>query len=182
MPRHLDPQLEGRILNTADRLWQRGGEKALTMRAVARAAGTTTPTLYQRFRNRDHILRALVRRSQQRLVEEIRPCRSLQEVFHCVFLHGRRNPHDYELLSSDLIARLKEPRPSLQLVLQKAAEWFGGRPQDHYPLIVALWALLQGAFVLTRMLQREEERVLESSLAASADLLIHHRQTLQQLA
>ena len=40
MPRHADPELENRVLNAAQMLWKRGGEKALTMRAVARAAGT----------------------------------------------------------------------------------------------------------------------------------------------
>ena len=34
MSRHADPQLERRILDEACRLWNRGGEKALTMRAV----------------------------------------------------------------------------------------------------------------------------------------------------
>ena len=38
MPRQPDPELEGRILHAADVLWRRGGEQALTMRAVAKAA------------------------------------------------------------------------------------------------------------------------------------------------
>ena len=59
MPRQADPQLEQRILDAACRLWSRGGEKALTMRGVAKAAGTTTPTLYERYHDRDDILRAV---------------------------------------------------------------------------------------------------------------------------
>jgi len=59
VPRHPDPDLEQRILAAASRLWARGGEKALTMRAVAKAAATTTPTVYERYRDRDDILRAL---------------------------------------------------------------------------------------------------------------------------
>ena len=59
MPRHPDPDLEQHILGAASRLWSRGGERALTMRAVAKAAGTTTPTVYERYRDRDAILRAL---------------------------------------------------------------------------------------------------------------------------
>ena len=50
MPRHPDPEVERRILTAASRLWARGGEKTLTMRAVAKAAGTTTPTVYERYR------------------------------------------------------------------------------------------------------------------------------------
>ena len=49
MPRHPDPDLEDRILSAAQRLWTRGGEKSLTMRAVARAARTNTPAVYRRF-------------------------------------------------------------------------------------------------------------------------------------
>ena len=43
MPRQPDPELEGRILKAAQVLWKRGGDHALTMRAVARAARTNTP-------------------------------------------------------------------------------------------------------------------------------------------
>jgi len=176
MPRHSDPQLEGRILSTADRLFHRGGEKALTMRAVARAAGTTTPTLYQRFRNREEILRVLVQRSQQRLVEEIRPSRSLGELCQRVLAYCLANPHDYELLSSDLIAKLNEPRPTVQFVLEKTAQWFGGLPEDHYPLILALWSLLQGAIVLLQTLPEREARVTRSSLTTAVRVLIRDRQ------
>ena len=43
MPRKADARLEGRILDAAYRIWSERGENALTMRAVARAARTTTP-------------------------------------------------------------------------------------------------------------------------------------------
>ena len=50
MPRPPDPDLEERILKAARKLWKKGGENALTMRAVAKAAGTkNTPAVYRRF-------------------------------------------------------------------------------------------------------------------------------------
>ena len=61
MPRHPDPDLEDRILKAAHRLWQKGGEKSLTMRAVARAAGTNTPAVYRRFKDRHDLVRGLLR-------------------------------------------------------------------------------------------------------------------------
>jgi len=176
MPRHFDAQLEGLILSSADRLFHRGGEKALTMRAVARAAGTTTPTLYQRFRKREDILRALVQRSQQRLLEAIRPSQSLPELCQRVLAYCLANPHDYELLSSALIAKLKEPRPTMQLVLEKTVQWFGGLPGDHYPLILALWSLIQGTIVLLQTLPKKEARVIQSSLTTAVRVLIRERQ------
>lgn len=175
MPRHSDPQLEERILSTADHLWHKGGEKALTMRAVARAAGTTTPTLYQRFPGRDRILRALVRRSQQRLLAEIEPSQSLEEVCQRVLDHVLAFPYEYELLTSDLVTRLNEPRPSLEFVLRRTAEWFGGRPEDHYSLIVALWSLLQGTVMLLKTLPAEQAGIIRSSLAVSVRILIRNR-------
>ena len=60
MARHSDPDLEARILQAARRLWHKGGESALSMRAIAKAAGTNTPAMYRRFRTRADILRALV--------------------------------------------------------------------------------------------------------------------------
>ena len=50
MPRQPDPNLENRLLNAAQVLWKRGGEKSLTMRAVARAAGTNISSWTSRTR------------------------------------------------------------------------------------------------------------------------------------
>src|ERR1022692_3070050 len=71
VPRRPDPDLEGKILDAAQELWKKGGEKGLTMRAVAKAAGTNTPAVYRRFRNREDILRALLRRIQQDVSEAL---------------------------------------------------------------------------------------------------------------
>ena len=79
MPRHPDPDLEQRILGAASRLWARGGEKALTMRAVAKAAGTTTPTVYERYRDRDDILRALRLQTRSELFAALSRTRTLRE-------------------------------------------------------------------------------------------------------
>ena len=40
MPRQPDLEVEGHILDAAYRLWRSKGERGLTMRAVAREAGT----------------------------------------------------------------------------------------------------------------------------------------------
>src|ERR1700740_269607 len=77
LPRQADPQLEKRILDAACRLWSRGGEKALTMRGVANAAGTTTPTVYERYRNRNDILRAVRLQTRAELFATLSRTRSL---------------------------------------------------------------------------------------------------------
>ena len=86
------------------------------------------------------------------------------------------NPHDYELLSSDLIAKLNEPRPTVQMALEKTAEWYGGLPEDHYPLILALWSLLQGAIVLLQSLPKKEAPVIQASFTTAVRVLIRERQ------
>ena len=79
MPRHPDPELEKRILTAASRLWARGGEKKLTMRAIATAAETTTPTVYERYRDRADILRALRLQTRRELFAALNPTRTLTE-------------------------------------------------------------------------------------------------------
>ena len=79
VPRHPDPDLEQRILGAASRLWARGGEKTLTMRAVAKAAGTTTPTVYERYRDRDDILRSLRMETRRELFAALSATNSIRE-------------------------------------------------------------------------------------------------------
>jgi len=76
MPRKADARLEGRILDAAYRIWSRRGEHALTMRAVASASGTTTPTLYERFSNKEDLLSLLRRRARLNLFSAIKPSRT----------------------------------------------------------------------------------------------------------
>src|SRR5271170_3066462 len=97
MPRQPDPDLQERILNAAQKLWKKGAEKTLTMRAVAKAARTNTPAVYRRFRNREDILRALLRRIQQDVSDVLRPCRSPEEVCERYLEYAVSHTHEYEL-------------------------------------------------------------------------------------
>src|SRR5271170_6667140 len=97
MPRHPDPQVEERILHAAQKLWKKGGEKALTMRAVAKAAGTNTPAVYRRFKHRDEILRALLRRLQREIVEVMESSLTLEEAAEGYLAYALSHPHEYEL-------------------------------------------------------------------------------------
>ena len=118
MPRQADPGLEKRILDAASRLWARGGEKTLTMRAVAKAAGTTTPTVYERYRDRDDILRALRMQTRQDLFAAIRRTRTLREAVQQQLKFALDHSHAYEVLF-DGVAKppsLHEPWPSFNLI------------------------------------------------------------------
>jgi AcrR family transcriptional regulator len=150
VPRLPDPQLEQRILSAASRLWARGGEKALTMRAVARAAGTTTPTVYERYRDRDNILRALRRQTRNDLFAALSRTRTLREAIHSQFDFALEHPHAYEVLF-DGVGRapsLHEPWPSFNLIRERLAERLGGTPRQHNRLMLSVWCLMHGASML----------------------------------
>lgn len=174
MPRHINPEVEGRILEAARKLWRKGGEKALNMRAVAKAAGTNTPAVYRRFRNRDDILSAVVRSYQQELLAELQLCRSLQQVAKVYLDFALRRPREYQLMMSGLLARMSKYRPSLNYVVNQTSEWLGGRLGEHRALVYAMAALADGTamFTITGFLQEEDLAILHAAFAKAVEVLI----------
>src|ERR1700674_3263422 len=79
VPRIADAGLEKRILDAGYLLWSEGGEKALTMRGVALAAGTTTPTVYERFRDKRELINFLRDRARLKMVSAIKSARTPAE-------------------------------------------------------------------------------------------------------
>src|SRR3954470_8303389 len=150
MPRHPDPDLEQRILGAASRLWARGGEKTLTMRAVASAAGTTTPTVYERYRDRDDILKALRLKTRRELFATLSRTRTLREAVERQLEVALENRHAYEVLF-DGVGRppsLHEPWPSFNLMRERLALEVGGTPRLHNRLMLAIWSIMHGAAML----------------------------------
>jgi len=150
VPRHADPDLEKRILTAASRLWARGGEKALTMRAVASAAKTTTPTVYERYRDRADILRALRLKARSELFAALSPTGTLAEAVQGYLDFALNNTHSYEVLF-DGVGRapsLYEPWPSFNLMRQRLAERLGGTARQHNRLMLAIWSLMHGTAML----------------------------------
>src|SRR6476620_3313509 len=132
MPRKADSHLEDRILNAAYKLWVDGGEHALTMRAVAKEARTTTPTLYERFKDKSDLLAAIRARAQRKLFDAIEPARSITEAWRMALDFTITHTHEYELFSIDCASRFcrREPTPSLDLIKVRLAEQVGGSPDD----------------------------------------------------
>jgi len=171
MPRHPDAQLEGHILDAAYRLWSRGGEKALTMRAIARAAGTTTPTVYERFRDRDEILQSLRARAQQDLFDAIRPSRKLAELCHRYFDFAVAHPNEYALVHTDWAVRFARDgrQLSFDLLKERLADRLGSLPAQHVRLALALAALVHGTAMVLLTKGIEDgvaHEIREASIAA----------------
>ena len=150
MPKKPDPRLEENILNAAYKLWVEGGEPALTMRAVATLAGTTTPTLYERFRDKGDLLSGLRARAQQKLFNAIKPSKSIREACQIALEFTVERGHEYELVAKDWAGRLSrnEPTPAFDLIKSRLAEQLGGRPEDHFQLGLGLVTLYHGASML----------------------------------
>ena len=159
MPRKADAQLEGRILDAAYRLWSNRGERALTMRAVARASGTTTPTLYERISNKGDLLSLLRRRARLNLFSAIKPARTPAQICRRVLDFSAAHPHDYGLISDDwaIAFARKEYMPSFEFVKQRLAKRLGGDPKQQTPLALALFALLHGTATLLRSADRHKK-------------------------
>lgn len=150
MPRQADPQLEQRILDAACRLWSRGGGKALTMRGVAKAAGTTTPTIYERYRDRADILRAVRMQTRVELFTALNRTRSLTQACERYLVYAMQNPHAYEVLFDGFAQppSLHEPWPSFNLMRMRLSQRLGIAPRKLTRLMLSLWSLMHGTAML----------------------------------
>jgi AcrR family transcriptional regulator len=150
VPRRPDPELEQHILEAASRLWARGGEKALTMRAVAKAAGTTTPTVYERYRDRDDILRSLRTRTRKELFASLSRTRSLREAILGHLQFALEHSHSYEVLFDGVgqPPSIYEPWPSFNLIRDRVTQRLGGTARQHTRLMLAVWSLIHGTAML----------------------------------
>ena len=185
MPRQPDPDLEQRILHAAHALWKRGGEKALTMRAVARAARSNTPAVYRRFRTRHDIVRALLRRIQEDIREDLMRCRTIEEMGEIYVDYALSHPHEYELFYAHVrvfsppardgsVRPIRETRPNLGLMEKRLAERLGGKPEDHTQLGLALWAAAHGTamMLITRAIPSGHEGELRAAFTASVKAML----------
>jgi AcrR family transcriptional regulator len=150
MPRKADEQLEGRIVDAAYQLWSRGGERALTMRAVALAAKTTTPTLYERFNDKHDLLVFMREKARQRMFQAVQPAKTAAEVCQQALKFSRTNGNEYSLLLADWAVRLgrKEPLPSFEHLKGKLAQDLGGSAPEYGRLAMSLVALIHGTAIM----------------------------------
>jgi AcrR family transcriptional regulator len=191
MPRQPDPHLQERILNAAQKLWKKGADQTLTMRAVAEAAGTNTPAVYRRFRNREEILRALLRRIQQDVVEALQSCSCPEEACEHYLEFAMNHPHEYQLfythayelsdaVRADRDSPLREHRPTMRFMEKKLAERLGGTAADHTRLSLALWTMAHGTAMLliSRAIPAGHVAELRSVFAAAVETLINNSSSL----
>lgn len=163
MPPIADKHLEERILKTARRLWRTRGESGLTLRAVAQEAGTTTPTLYKRFRNKNALQLALAYRIREELLAKLFTSPNLEEVYRRYLCYAEENPHEYDLLrlSWGQFFSPGNPRPGRAWVLTQLATRFGGEPESYSRVFDALFLLCHGTATLLAV---TDDKVLRTEL------------------
>lgn len=111
-PRGEGARLRDEIVQAALRLIDRAGAEAVTLRAVARAAGISAPSIYGHFENREDILDAVIQQCFTELADELvaardeceDPVERLQAGCEAYLAFAARRPHRYSLL-------FREPDP-----------------------------------------------------------------------
>jgi len=184
MPRHPDPGLEERILKAAEALWKRGGEKALSMRTVARAAKTNTPAVYRRFKDRDDLIRALLLRIVARIRGEFETATTVEGMCEAYIDSALRQPHEYELFYAHanwLTPKMagpprpiRETRPNFAFMEQQLAARLGAKPECHTQLALAIWAMLHGTttLLLSKSIPQGHEEELRQACRAAVNGLL----------
>lgn len=146
MPKKPDPKLEARIVAAAMRLLDRGGEQAVTMRSVATEAGTTTPTLYERFRDRDALMERVLQEATVQLLAVLEPEHSIEGIFEAYLRFNAPRPMRFKLTVQTFGTRLAtgEKMPVFDLVRARIRQQLGSSARESEDLSLAVASLLFG--------------------------------------
>ncbi len=162
------PATADRILRAARALFERGGARAVTMRAVAQAVGLTPMAIYRHFPNRDALLQRISDDSFLEIAHHWQARNARGDVIdrlraiHRIYLdYALGHPHLFDHAFStprgqarrfpeDFRARRS---PTLNVVADVVAEaQQAGRlkPGDPWDLAMSLWAHTHGLIALYR--------------------------------
>src|SRR5262249_404931 len=152
MPKPIDPEIEGRILKGAAKLWTQGGEKAVSMRKVAVEAKTSTPTIYERFPNKKALMIAIRELANTSFLKYLDSAKSSTVFFSKYIDFGESNPRQYEFLFGPGWKDRRNPEnmpgvvSRLQTVLEKESN--SSEQKSKKGLAFAIWTLLHGTVML----------------------------------
>ncbi len=146
MPRMPDAELEQRIVAGAVRLLDAGGEGAITLRAVAKEAGTTTPTIYKRFRDRDVLMQRLVDGLTDEMMAVFQSTRSVEAMVRAFLDESRARPMRVNLMVTTFGERYAagESMPAFELLQSRIELEVGTRGKECEDLALAIASLAFG--------------------------------------
>lgn len=178
------------LLDAAQRLLDKGGVEAVTVRAVAREAGVAHSAPANHFKDRAALLAALATRIFQELAAEVGtvpdiPSRSARARLHlmadAIVRYALRHPHRYRLLwRGDNFASDKSSAEIAGTVLYDAVKETLGRTgagtkTSINSQVIAAWALIHGYVSLRlegTLVEGRDEVSGKSRAAAIVDVLI----------
>lgn len=170
--------LTERIIEKAHQLWSKSGEEAVTLRAVARAAKTTTPSVYSRFPTKEDLIAAVadrVRLEMAGVIIRSKTARAGCEAYLELAAHRQR---EYHLLFGPAwgkVYRKDRPRPGVEWVMRQLADQHGGDPDQYLLTAHALWYLLHGAASLLQYVSAGAAAdELRGTCLAACDAIISH--------
>jgi len=99
-------RLREEIVAAAARLIEEGGQHAVSLRAIARRAGITAPSIYAHFEDLDEVLKAVVANAFEALTDYLRrgveghtdPVAQLRGTCHAYLAFGHDHPEQYAIL------------------------------------------------------------------------------------
>jgi AcrR family transcriptional regulator len=176
MPRVADQHLEARIAQAAQRLWRLRGAKGLTLRSVARAAETTTTTVYKRFRNKDALLLALAELAQAKITTVTTSAATIEDAYRRFLRFAEEHPHEYKLLWGSAWSEVLgpgRPRPIKAWLLDQFAARFGGQAEEYIRAYYALFLLVHGTANLVSVARnRRAKAEMRNNCLAICDALV----------
>lgn len=155
------------------------------MRTVARAAGTNTPAVYRRFRDREDILRGLLQRIRLEIAAALEGIASPEEGCERYLDYALSHPREYELFfqqeyelfysARSVRAGVKHTRrPVREAMKRELTEKLGGSPDDHERLLMALLMQVHGAAMLliSKVIPPKDTEEARSVFTASVAALL----------
>ncbi|WP_028049881.1 TetR/AcrR family transcriptional regulator [Cellulomonas sp. URHD0024] len=156
-PRVHDDALRLRLLDEASAIVSASGADALTVRDLARRAGTSSSAVYSLFGSREDLVRAVGDEAFARFAARLAavprtqdPAADLLGLGLAYREHALRYPNFYRVMFSAAGAGARDGTrgPATQnetfLVLREAVTALVGRAVDAEPAAVGLWALVHG--------------------------------------
>ncbi len=152
------------------------GEAGVTLRAVAEAANTTTPTVYKRFPDKAALLIALAMRERDRYVARQRQTKSLEDAVSGYLDWAVHHPHEYALIYGPQWPKVfsdETGRPGLRWTQEQFAARYGGKPEDYEEVVSALWLLLHGtASLLVQERNNPTAKYVQQQCLKASDRII----------
>ncbi len=152
MPRKPDPGLESAILKSALELIDSRGLDSVTMREVARGAKTTTPTVYERFADRDALLWGVVDVVTLDIYQKVEHVKSIERLIQTIDHYLDKHPNRVEFVNRywPQIMSTDRPKPVFELACKLLMETRGCDSATASEIAIALTALLMGTVMLRR--------------------------------